>query len=114
MRTDRPEIIQLGPRVRIVRCGAMGGLTIRVHDIADAVAVRKLMEEVLDARQYRECAHCGIKKPLKNFYTLVTAKDGYQANCIACCKAIARETYQRRLNWTHARRMQAGDFEHAA
>lgn len=113
MRTDRPEIIQLGPRARIVRCEAMG-LTIRVQDIADAVAVRKLMEEVLDSRRYRRCARCGMKKPVKNFYPLVTAKDGYQSNCIACCKAIARETYQRRLNWAHSRRMQAGDYEHVA
>lgn len=113
MSAREPEIVKVGDKKRLVRCEALG-LSVVLYDLHDAVTVRRLMEEVLKARGEKKCARCKQKKALDEFYRMPAKKDGHQANCITCCSAISRESYQKRLNWAHGRRMQAGDYEHAA
>lgn len=42
------------------------------------------------------CSHCKRELPLDQFYTSVSAKDGYRPQCIECAKQSSKETQQRK------------------
>lgn len=42
------------------------------------------------------CSHCKQEKPVSEFYTSSTTKDGYRAQCIECAKQSASEAALRR------------------
>ena len=41
--------------------------------------------------QTKVCSHCHQEKPVSEFYTSISTKDGYRPQCIECAKQSAKE-----------------------